>query len=145
MIRSVASLLTLSLLYSCANISTSRYKTTVLNNTQGEVKNHPKGASVRILTNNSFSKKTKLFMAELIIPSKGKVPLHRDPSDEYLFVLEGQGTIWIDDKSYDLKAGSFVYMPAMSKVRFQSTGKKPFRVFQVFAPKGPENKYNNWK
>lgn len=145
MYRALVFLSLLTLFYSCASISTSRYKTIVLDNKQGEIKNHPKGASVRILTDSSFSKKTKLFMAELIVPAEGKVPLHRDPADEYLFVLEGQGTIWIDEKSYELKAGSFVYMPAMAKVRFQSTGKKPFRVFQVFAPKGPETKYNSWK
>ncbi|MDA9793176.1 cupin domain-containing protein, partial [Bacteriovoracaceae bacterium] len=109
-------LLSLSLA-SCGSIGASRYKTTVLSNTEGETKHHAKGASIRILTDKKFRKKTKIFMAELVIPSLGKVPLHRDASDEYLYVLTGKGTIWIDKKPFVLSAGSFVYMPAMAQVQ----------------------------
>jgi mannose-6-phosphate isomerase-like protein (cupin superfamily) len=132
--------LILVLLMSCA----SSHVTTVLDNKQGELRVHPKGAKVRVFTDRGFSKKIKLFMAELTLPPGGKVPRHRDGSDEYLYVVQGAGNIWINGTKYKIKRGSFVYMPKMSVVKFESTSKQKVKVFQVFAPAGPEQKYNSW-
>ena len=78
------------------------------------------------------------------MPAGGKVPEHRDPTEEYLYVLSGGGTLWIDGKKNKIGAGDTVYMPAKALVKFEA-GKKPVEVIQVFAPAGPEKKYDSWK
>ena len=104
-------------------------------------KNHPKGAEVRLL---SQGKSKSAFMGHLTVPAGGKVPLHRDATEEMLYVLSGRGSIFIDEKEYKIKKDDFVYMPPKSKVRFEN-GNQPLEVLQVFAPLGPEKKYNGWK
>lgn len=137
--------LLLSLLVSCSTITPKSFDTKVIKNKDIEVKKHSKGAKVKIFTHDAFVKRTKLFMAELTIPKAGKVPEHRDAADEYLYVVKGNGIIWIDGEKFNVAENDFIYMPAMSKVEFENSEDNEFKVFQIFAPAGPEEKYNNWK
>jgi quercetin dioxygenase-like cupin family protein len=73
------------------------------------------------------------------------VPEHRDPTEEFIFVIEGSGTMHIDDRAYDVQAGDAIYMPADAKVRFRSDEGYTTKVVQVFAGPGPSKKYDNWK
>jgi len=84
-----------------------------------------------------------VFLAHLTVPAHGKVPLHRDKSEEFLYVLEGTGDIWIDGEKFSLSPNSAIYMPANAEVRF-TAGPLKVKVLQFFAPKGPEKKYNTW-
>lgn len=83
------------------------------------------------------------WLGVLHLSPAAKVPLHRDLSEEYLFVLEGGGTLWIDGEEHALAQGSAVFMPAGAEVRFEN-GPDPTTVIQVFA--GPESaeKYASW-
>lgn len=110
---------------------------------QAPKKVHAKGATVQFLADPKIHGNKQLFMSVLTLPPSGKVPEHRDPTEEYLYVLEGSGTLWIDDKEFLVKPESVIYMPAGAKVRFQGSD-KPVRVLQVFAPSGPEKKYDSW-
>lgn len=107
------------------------------------VRQHAKGAEIRILANKDQQKAQSAFLGHLTIPANGKVPLHQDETEEYLYVLQGQGTIWIEGKKYAIKKDDAVFMPANSKVKFEN-GPKPTKVLQVFAPQGPEKKYKAW-
>lgn len=133
------------LLISCSTITPKSFDIKVIKSKELIPKKHTKGAEVKIFTHDAFTKRTKLFMAELTIPKSGKVTEHRDAADEYLFVLKGSGKIWIDGQEYEVGENDFIYMPAMSKVEFENYKDSEFKVFQIFAPAGPENKYNNWK
>lgn len=106
-------------------------------------KTHIKGAEVSFLADPAIHGNKSLFMSVLKIPAGGKVPEHRDPTEEYLYILKGHGTLWIDDAEFLVQPQSVVYMPAGAKVRFQAGG-LPVEVLQVFAPSGPEKKYNSW-
>ena len=83
------------------------------------------------------------FMAILKMAPKAKVPLHRDKTEEYIYILEGSGTIQIDGKKTKIKAGDAVYMPANAEVTFENSD-QPLVGLQVFA--GPESadKYLKW-
>ena len=84
------------------------------------------------------------FLGRLEMVGGAKVPEHRDPTEEYIHVLEGEGTLYMDDKPYPVSAGTTIYMPAGAKVRFEN-GPKPMSALQVFAGPGPAAKYNGWK
>ena len=115
----------------------------VLNTDEAPSKVHAKGAEVFFLSSPELHGNKSLFMSVLKVPAGGKVPEHRDPTEEYLYVLKGTGTLWIDDVEMKIKSNSVVYMPANAKVRFQADA-QPVEVLQVFAPSGPEKKYKSW-
>ena len=73
------------------------------------------------------------------------VPLHRDTTEEYLYVLSGSGTITIDGESFSVKTGSAVYMPREAAVSYQNSNETTSRFIQVFAGPEPGLKYRSWK
>ena len=84
------------------------------------------------------------FIGELTIQPGAKVPVHRDPTEEYLYVLSGGGTMTLNGKVYPVKKGDVVYMPAGAEVSFVN-GQEVTKVMQVFAGPGPASKYKEWK
>ena len=83
------------------------------------------------------------FVGQLELEAGAGVPEHQDPTEEYIIVLEGAGTITIDGQASEIGPGSAVYMPAQATVSF-ANGDAPMRALQVFA--GPESatKYDAW-
>jgi quercetin dioxygenase-like cupin family protein len=83
------------------------------------------------------------FVGRLELDPDAIVPEHRDPTEEYLVVLEGSGTIFIDGVEHAVETGATVFMPANALVTFQN-GPAPLVAIQVFA--GPESaaKYDAW-
>lgn len=73
----------------------------------------------------------------------GAVPQHRDETEEYIYVLEGGGTITIDGTASSLSPGSIVYMPANAEVSYEN-GPEPLVALQVFAGPQPASKYDRW-
>jgi len=84
------------------------------------------------------------FFGVLEIQPGVKVPLHRDSTEEYLYVTQGQGTLTIDGKTTKIKAGFGVFMPANAEVSFEATGTEIIRVVQFFAGPEPAVKYEQW-
>jgi quercetin dioxygenase-like cupin family protein len=84
------------------------------------------------------------FLGRLEMAANGSVPLHQDATEEYIHILEGSGTMTIDGQTYEVKAGTTVYMPAMAKVTFQN-GPEELVALQVFAGPEPAAKYEKWK
>ena len=72
-----------------------------------------------------------------------EVPLHKDLTEEYVVVIEGGGTIWIDGKKSTLSKGSTAFMPAGAEVRF-TNGDRQTAVIQVFAGPRSAQKYKRW-
>ena len=83
------------------------------------------------------------YLGKLWLAPGGKVPLHRDSSEEYLYVVSGGGELTMDGQKYVLKAGHAVYMPAGAEVTFQN-GAEPLVVLQVFAGPDSAKKYRKW-
>ena len=84
------------------------------------------------------------YLGQLWLKGEGKVPAHRDPTEEYLVLLEGSGTMLLDGEEHALRAGHAIYMPAGAEVSYVN-GPQPLLAFQIFA--GPESafKYEAWK
>ena len=84
------------------------------------------------------------FIGHLWLAPNATVPEHRDESEEYLFILDGHGQIFIDGVSYEIKRGHLIYMQSGARVRYIN-GNQPLKALQIFA--GPESasKYNSWK
>ena len=96
-------------------------------------------AEVRFLAHGKAAWIGKLEMA-----AGGKVPLHRDATEEYIHVLSGGGEISIDGKTWPIGPGSTVFMPAGAQVTYQN-GEERFVSLQVFAGPAPAKKYNKWQ
>ncbi len=84
------------------------------------------------------------WVGKLVLDADGAVPEHQDPTEEFIVVLEGGGTITIDGVPHEVKAGSAVYMPADATVSY-ANGPSPMVAVQVFAGPEPASKYDAWK
>ena len=96
-------------------------------------------ANVRVLAHGANA-----FIGHLRMDPGASVPEHRDVSEEYIYVLQGSGTITIDGKDHTITPGTTVFMPANAKVSYKN-GPGEMVAIQVFA--GPESakKYQAWK
>lgn len=83
------------------------------------------------------------YVGRLELEAGAKVPVHRDPTEEFIHVLEGGGQMTIDGRSYEVKPGVTIYMPAEAEVSFEN-GPQRTVVIQVFAGPGPAEKYRAW-
>ena len=72
------------------------------------------------------------FIGELSIQPGARVPVHRDPTEEYLYVLSGGGTMTLNGTVHTVKEGDVIYMSAGAEVSFVN-GNTVTRVLQVFA------------
>jgi quercetin dioxygenase-like cupin family protein len=83
------------------------------------------------------------YIGRLDLVPGGAVPEHQDPTEEFIHVLQGTGTITIDGVETLLGPGSTVYMPAGATVSY-ANGDTALVALQVFA--GPESadKYQSW-
>lgn len=83
------------------------------------------------------------FIGFLLIAPDQKIGLHRDPTEEYLVVFQGGGTLTLNGEQHILKSGSAVFMAANAEVSYVN-GREPTIALQVFA--GPESadKYSTW-
>lgn len=83
------------------------------------------------------------FLGKLEMDAGGAVPAHRDATEEYIHVLEGGGTMTIDGQTYEVSAGTTIYMPANAEVSYQN-GDQNMVAIQVFAGPEPAKKYEAW-
>ncbi len=91
-----------------------------------------------------LAKGKEAYVGTLTIQPGAGVPQHKDPTEEYLYVLTGGGTITIEGTSTDLRPGMSVFMPADAEVSFQN-GDEVTKVVQVFGGPGPSSKYDAWQ
>ena len=104
------------------------------------LKTSPNGKStVRLLAQGQNA-----FLGKLEMQPGASVPENEDPTDEYIHVISGHGTLTMDGKEYAIEPGTTIYMPAHVKVSYQN-GDEPLVAIQVFAGPGPAAKYDAWK
>jgi (S)-ureidoglycine aminohydrolase len=70
----------------------------------------------------------------VIVPSR--VPDHSHVYDEVIYVLEGEGTLHIDDRHTPIAAGSCIHLPPLLVHCLENHGAGPMRVLGVFHPSG---------
>ena len=76
-----------------------------------------------------------------IIPT-GRAPLHAHPHEEAVYILEGEGRLWLGDEAAgELRAGSVVFFPIGVRHTLENTGRADMKVLGAFSPAGsPEAK-----
>jgi quercetin dioxygenase-like cupin family protein len=84
------------------------------------------------------------FLGKLEMAPGGKVPEHRDPTEEYIHILSGAGKFTIDGQSHEVGPGTTIYMPPGALVSFEN-GAEPLVAIQVFAGPEPAGKYDAWE
>jgi quercetin dioxygenase-like cupin family protein len=83
------------------------------------------------------------YLGKLEMDPGGAVPTHRDPTEEFIHVLEGRGTMTIEGRQYAIEPGTTIYMPAGVEVSYQN-GDQALVAIQVFAGPEPAAKYDAW-
>ena len=91
-----------------------------------------------------LAKGKNAFFAKLTMDPGAKVPKHRDSTEEYIYILKGNGKISIEGKWYPVSVGDTIFMPANALVEFHN-GKESLEAIQVFSGPEPAKKYNKWK
>ena len=76
-----------------------------------------------------------------IIPT-GRAPLHAHPHEEIVYILAGDGSLWIeDDRVGELRPGAVVFVPIGVRHTLENTGADDMKVLGAFSPAGsPEAK-----
>jgi quercetin dioxygenase-like cupin family protein len=76
-----------------------------------------------------------------IIPT-GRAPLHAHPHEEAVYILEGNGRLWVgEEPAGELRPGSVVFFPIGVRHTLENTGKTDMKVLGAFSPAGsPEAK-----
>lgn len=83
------------------------------------------------------------FVGVMEMQAGAVVPVHRDATEEYIYVLGGGGSMRIDGVPYEVKQGDLVYMPAQAQVSF-TAGSARTTALQIFAGPEPADKYSSW-
>jgi mannose-6-phosphate isomerase-like protein (cupin superfamily) len=91
-----------------------------------------------------FKEGQAAFIGRLTVAPNGAVPLHKDPTEEYLLIEQGSGTITIDGVSKKVNVGDLIYMPANAEVSFKNSA-KPLVALQIFAGPQSARKYDSWE
>ena len=91
-----------------------------------------------------FKEGDAAFFGRLSLAPHASVPLHRDPTEEYLLIEQGGGDVTIDGETRAVRAGDLVYMPANAAVSFLG-GPEPLVALQVFAGPSSARKYDAWE
>jgi mannose-6-phosphate isomerase-like protein (cupin superfamily) len=70
-----------------------------------------------------------------VIPS-GRAPMHHHTYEEAIYILQGEGRVWIDDTATEFKAGTSIYLPRGVSHCLENTGTVDVRLLGVFHPSG---------
>jgi quercetin dioxygenase-like cupin family protein len=84
------------------------------------------------------------FVGKLEMVAGAKVAEHQDPTEEYIHVLSGHGRLTMNGETFEISAGTTIYMPAFATVSYEN-GDEPFVGIQVFAGPSPADKYETWQ
>jgi len=73
-------------------------------------------------------------IAQFTLEYRKKSKLHKINSSEIYYILEGNGTLKINDKSYKLEKDDSVYVPPNSKQCIENTGTVDLRFLCIVEP-----------
>src|SRR6202023_2372896 len=121
-------------------------KTVVLEKNEGEIRvRRPLGSLptpsaefiLKVTPQNSGSKHLVLGTEE--IPPGGVIPRHKHlEQDEILLIQTGTAHVTLDDKEYDVHAGSTVFFPAQTWVSLKNIGTDSISLVFIFSSPGFE-------
>jgi (S)-ureidoglycine aminohydrolase len=66
----------------------------------------------------------------------GRSPNHSHVYDEVIYVLEGNGSVHVEGRTFPIEAGSCLHLPPLLEHALENEGSSPMRVLGVFHPSG---------
>jgi mannose-6-phosphate isomerase-like protein (cupin superfamily) len=97
---------------------------------------------VQILLDATSGGDGSASLGVLRAPADFSVPAHRHPgSSEYLYILQGSGTMTVDGEVYPVTPGLALQVPGNVEHSFRSSGDEPLVAIQVYTPGGPEQRF----
>lgn len=126
-------LIFVSVLTSCqsAAITKSTIKTAVITEKSAEAEKFKWGSALTFFAGESYGSKDSLTLVATIIPGMQIHPPHVHAEEEYLVVLEGEGTWTVKGKDFKASKGDILYAAPWDQHGIKNTGKTPLR-FLVF-------------
>jgi quercetin dioxygenase-like cupin family protein len=106
---------------------------------EAQVKVAPSGKAMAAM----YAMGEQAYFGRLELDAGAAVPEHADPTEEFIYVLSGGGTMRIDGATHEVGPQTLVYMPAGAVVSF-TNGPERLVALQVFAGPGPAAKYDAW-
>ena len=73
-------------------------------------------------------------VAHFIIEKGRRSNIHKMKTSEIYYILEGEGTLYIDDEKIDIRKDTSVYVPPMSKQHIENTGDSKLRFLCIVDP-----------
>jgi len=70
-----------------------------------------------------------------VIPP-GRAPMHHHTYEEAIYILQGEGRVWIEDAASEFKTGTSIYLPRGVSHCLENTGTVDVRLLGVFHPSG---------
>lgn len=70
------------------------------------------------------------------LDKEGYSPAHAHPWPHINYMIEGDGTLLMGDKSYPVSAGAYAYVPAGTHHQFRNTGPNKFRFICIVPKEG---------
>ena len=133
----------------CASICAAQSpgaKSIVLEKNDGEKRVRRPRGSLPIPTNEFILKVTPqnsgskhLVLGTEVIPPGGVIPRHKHlEQDEILLIQTGTAHVTLNDKEYDVHAGSMVFFPAQTWVSLKNIGKDSISLVFIFSAPGFE-------
>ena len=104
-----------------------------------------KKIDVEVLIEPTNKHDPKSTMTRISLKPGTKIPKHvHQKSDEYLYFLKGGGTLVIDGKKHQVKAGTVYYIPIGMKHSYTNKSKNTAKAIQFYTPGGPEQRFKLW-
>jgi quercetin dioxygenase-like cupin family protein len=96
----------------------------------------PQGEMTEVLNRELCGAKNVLGMLRWLKPGE---QFKAEASDKYqlIYLMEGQGKIQLEGKSYDVSKGAGVYLGPTEGATIQSSGTRPLKLFHLVVPKIP--------
>ncbi|HHT50169.1 MAG TPA: cupin domain-containing protein [Eubacteriaceae bacterium] len=66
----------------------------------------------------------------------GYSPRHTHPWPHINYIISGEGSLHLDGKDYDLRAGSYAYVPSDKLHQFSNTGRGEFKFICIVPEEG---------
>lgn len=94
------------------------------------------GRALRWLVSSDTLSAENMSVCVIRVPAGETVhPAHAHPDcEEFIYVMQGQGRIMVDEEVADLQAGTCVLFPAQSIHMLQNNGGEEMKVICFFAP-----------
>lgn len=92
-------------------------------------------ASIRVLVSPKEGWKGYV-MREIEVEKNGYTPKHFHPWPHINYIIEGEGSLYLEGVETSVKAGSFAYIPANSLHQFKNVGDTTFKFICIVPEEG---------